>query len=40
MLDDIYEDSQVPFIFIIDEWDCNFRSRKNQLEEQTKYLDF
>ena len=40
MLDDIYEDSQVPFIFIIDEWDCIFRSRKNQLEEQTKYLDF
>ena len=40
MLDDIYEDSQVPFIFIIDEWDCIFRSRKNQLEEQAKYLDF
>ena len=40
MLDDIYEDSQVPFIFIIDEWDCIFRSRKNQLEEHTKYLDF
>ncbi|MCI7259144.1 MAG: ATP-binding protein [Ruminococcus sp.] len=40
MLDDIYQDCQVPFIFIIDEWDCIFRSRKNQLEEQTKYLDF
>ena len=40
MLDDIYQDCQVPFIFIIDKWDCIFRSRKNQLEEQTKYLDF
>ena len=40
MLDDIYQDCQVPFIFIIDEWDCIFRSRKNQLEEQPKYLDF
>ena len=40
MLDDIYQDCQVPFIFIIDEWDCIFRSRKNQLKEQTKYLDF
>ena len=40
MLDDIYQNYQVPFIFIIDEWDCIFRSRKNQLEEQTKYLDF
>ena len=40
MLDDVYQNYQVPFIFIIDEWDCIFRSRKNQLEEQTKYLDF
>ena len=40
MLDDIYQDCQVPFIFIKNEWYCIFRSRKNQLEEQTKYLDF
>ena len=40
MLDDVYQTYQVPFIFIIDERDCIFRSRKNQLEEQTKYLDF
>lgn len=30
----------VPFVFIIDEWDCIFRVHKNDLESQKKYLDF
>lgn len=30
----------VPFVFIIDEWDCIFRVHKRNLESQTKYLDF
>lgn len=30
----------VPFVFIIDEWDCIFRVHKSDLKSQTKYLDF
>lgn len=30
----------VPFVFIIDEWDCIFRVHKRDLDSQTKYLDF
>lgn len=30
----------VPFVFIIDEWDCIFRVHKRNLESQTRYLDF
>ena len=30
----------MPFIFIIDEWDCVFRVFKNNNEEQTNYLDY
>ena len=26
MLDDVYQNYQVPFIFIIDEWDCTLPS--------------
>ena len=40
MLDDIYQDCQVPFIFIIDEWDCIFREYKSDKEAQEQYLDF
>ena len=28
------------FVFILDEWDCIFREKKNDIESQTKYLDF
>ena len=28
------------FIFIVDEWDCIFREKKNNLTAQTHYLDF
>ena len=40
VLNDIYQYCHIPFIIIIDEWDCIFRSRKNRKDEQTKYLDF
>ena len=40
VLEQAFVQYKIPFVFIIDEWDCIFRSRKNQLEEQTKYLDF
>jgi len=31
---------KIPFIFIIDEWDCIFREHKDDEESQKKYLDF
>ena len=30
----------VPFVILIDEWDCIFREHKNDKEAQKKYLDF
>lgn len=40
VLDDIYQSCKISFVVIIDEWDCIFRSKKNNSEEQTRYLDF
>ena len=40
VLEEIFDDKKVPFIFIIDEWDCVFRIFKNNEEEQTDYLDY
>lgn len=40
VLDDIFQEKKIPFIFIIDEWDCIFRIHKNDTSSQTKYLDF
>lgn len=40
VLQDIYRQYQIPFVFIIDEWDCIFREKKRDLNAQTKYLDF
>lgn len=40
VLEEIFQEKQVPFIFIIDEWDCVFRVHKNDSDSQTKYLDF
>lgn len=37
---DIYMAEQVPFVFIIDEWDCIFRERRANEQEQKLYLDF
>jgi len=39
-LQDIYIKYEVPFVFIIDEWDCVFRVNKEDQEAQRKYLDF
>lgn len=39
-LKDIFAKHGVPFIFVIDEWDCIFRKHTNDTDAQTKYLDF
>lgn len=39
-LKDVFTRYRVPFIFIIDEWDCIFREHKDDQEAQKKYLDF
>ena len=40
VLYDIHVESQIPFVFIIDEWDCIFREKKADKESQKVYLDF
>ena len=40
ILREIYAENRVPFVFIIDEWDCVFRVFKNDTEGQQYYLDF
>ena len=40
VLDEVFAEKEIPFIFIIDEWDCIFRIHKNDSKAQTKYLDF
>lgn len=39
-LEKLYSKSEEKFVFIIDEWDCVFRSKEVGKEEQTRYLDF
>ena len=39
-LQDIYVKTKVPFVFIIDEWDCIFRMKRFTLDDQTEYLNF
>lgn len=39
-IQDIYINNKVPFIFIIDEWDCIFRENQDNTEAQKYYLDF
>lgn len=36
----IFSQINIPFIFIIDEWDCIFRVHKSNEKSQTKYLNF
>lgn len=36
----IFSHTNIPFIFIIDEWDCIFRVHKSDEKSQTKYLNF
>lgn len=40
VLDDVFEECKIPFVIIIDEWDCIFRVHKEDAEAQKKYLDF
>ncbi len=40
VLDKMFIQWNVPFVFIIDEWDCIFRKNKGDSESQTLYLDF
>lgn len=40
VLQDIYSEYKIPFVFIIDEWDCIFREHKDHKDEQKLYLDF
>lgn len=39
-LKDVFEKYQVPFVFIIDEWDCVLRDKKNDIKAQEIYLKF
>ena len=39
-MQDIYQNTHIPFVIIIDEWDCTFREYKENEQEQEKYLDF
>lgn len=39
-MQDIYEEYKVPFVIIIDEWDCIFREYQMDAESQRQYLDF
>jgi len=40
ILDDIYAEQDIPFVFVIDEWDCIFREYKEDKITQKRYLDF
>ncbi|MGN0268668.1 MAG: AAA family ATPase [Lachnospiraceae bacterium] len=40
VLEDIYAECRIPFIFVIDEWDCIFRENKDNAAAQKMYLDF
>lgn len=39
-LKDVFKKYQVPFVFIIDEWDCVLRDKKNDIKAQEIYLKF
>ncbi len=39
-MQDVYQQTQVPFVLIVDEWDCIFREDRMDAEAQKKYLDF
>lgn len=40
VLQDIYAAYRMPIVFIIDEWDCAFREKKEDTAGQKQYLDF
>lgn len=39
-MQDIYCQEKIPFVILIDEWDCIFREKTGSEDEQKKYLDF
>ncbi|MCC8045784.1 MAG: AAA family ATPase [Clostridiales bacterium] len=39
-LEDAFTQTGIPFVFIIDEWDCVFRVFPRDTNEQTQYLDY
>lgn len=39
-MQDIYNQTKIPFILVIDEWDCIFREYKSETDAQKIYLDF
>ena len=39
-LEALFKHTEIPIVFIIDEWDCMFRERQNDKETQKIYLDF
>lgn len=39
-MQDVYNRTKIPFVIIIDEWDCVFREYKINTEAQKQYLDF
>ena len=39
-LTDVFSATKIPFVFIIDEWDCIFREYKQDARAQKQYLDF
>jgi hypothetical protein len=39
-MQDVYNKTKIPFIIIIDEWDCIFREYKMDTDAQRQYLDF
>ena len=40
VLKDVFAETKIPFVFIIDEWDCIFRIKKYNADDQTEYLNF
>lgn len=40
VLNKAFKQFKIPFIFVIDEWDCIFRKNRSDTDSQTLYLDF
>ena len=39
-MQDIFNQTKIPFVIIIDEWDCIFREYRTEEEAQKLYMDF
>ncbi len=40
VLEEVFFETGIPFVLVIDEWDCIFRIHKFDTDSQTKYLNF